>query len=148
MFASLLEAEADNLRAVKSWAEYSGELPGGLSYWRQPEQWRIMKSAFVAWCKANGYPIEPARNGISETDGGASEPDLDIHTRRGQAILQAIQQRSWNPLSVPKGGVKAIKSECMQNAKLFTESIFDRAWKASVKAGRVRTANHDTYAKR
>ena len=145
MFAALLESEADSLRAVKSWAEYAGELPGGLSYWRPPEQWRILKVAFVAWCKANGYPVEPPGN--AETS--SVQPEAGRRAQQIGEILRAIQGLGWNPLQIPYGGKKRLEGLCCDSApELFSPDAFEHAWKEALGKGLVRTANHGTYAKR
>jgi len=145
MFAALLESEADSLRAVKSWVEHIGELPGGVSYWRPPEQWRILRVAFVAWCKANGYPVEqPSDVGISQV-----QPEAGRRARQIDGILKAIQGLGWSPLQVPYGGKKKLEGLCCDSAPgMFSPDAFDHAWKEAVKKGLVRTAGHDTYAKR
>lgn len=145
MFAALLESEADSLRAVKSWAEHTGELPGGLSYWRPSEQWRILRVAFVAWCKANGYPVEQTGDaGISQV-----QPEAGRRAQQIDGILSAIQGLGWNPLQVPYGGKKKLEGLCCDSApEMFSPDAFDHAWKEAVKKGLVRTAGHDTYAKR
>lgn len=145
MFAALLESEADSLRTVKSWAEHTGELPGGLSYWRPPEQWRILRVAFVAWCKANGYPLEQAGG----TDLPQAQPEAGRRAQQIDGILRAIQGLGWNPLQVPYGGKKKLEGLCCDSAPgMFSPDAFDHAWKEAVKKGLVRTAGHDTYAKR
>ncbi len=145
MFAALLESEADNLRAVKSWAEHSGELPGGLSYWRPPEQWRILKVVFVAWCKANGYPVESASN--SEIP--QVQPAAGRRAQQIDGMLRTIQGLGWNPLQIPYGGKKKLEGLCCDSApELFSPDAFEHAWKEALGKGLVRTANHGTYAKR
>lgn len=145
MFAALLESEADSLRAVKSWAEHTSELPGGLSYWRPPEQWRILRVAFVAWCKANGYPVEQ----VGDADLPQVQPEAGRRAQQIDGILRAIQGLGWNPMQIPYGGKKRLEVLCCGSTpELFSPDAFGHAWKEALGKGLVRTANHGTYAKR
>lgn len=146
MFASLLESEADSLRAVKTWTEHTGDmLPGGVSYWRPPEQWRILKVAFVAWCKANGYPVEQAGN--AETS--SAQPETGRRAQQIAGILDTIKGLGWSPMQIPYGGKKRLEGLCCDSAPgMFSPDAFDHAWKEALRKGLVRTSGHDTYAKR
>lgn len=145
MFAGLLESEAESLRAVKSWAEHPGELPGGVSYWRPPEQWRILRVAFVAWCQANGYPAEHSGN----AQGSSAQPKTGRRAQQIAGVLDAITGLGWNPKQIPYGGKKRLEGLCCESApELFSPDAFGHAWKEALSKGLVRTANHGTYAKR
>lgn len=145
MLAALLESEADTLRAVKTWTEHSSELPGGVSYWRPPEQWRILKVVFVAWCKANGYPVEQASN----VEAPQVQPATGRRAYQIDGILAAIERLGWAPLQIPYGGKKKLEDLCCTSSPgMFSTDGFNHAWKAALRKGLVRTANHGTYAKR
>ena len=146
MFAALLASEADGLQAVKDWTEHCADmLPGGISYYRPPAQWRIPKGRFVAWCKANGYLVE--QSGNAETS--PAQPEAGRRAQQIDGILSAIQGIGWNPLQIPYGGKKRLEGVCCESAPgMFTPDAFDHAWKEALRKGLVRTAGHDTYAKR
>ncbi len=144
MFAALLEAEAETLRAVKTWTEHTCSLPGGVSYWRPPEQWRILRVAFEAWCKANGYPVVPASNAAISP----AQPEAGRRAQQIDGILRAIQSRGWNPQQIPLGGKKELEGLCCMDSQLFTPAGFGHAWTECLARKVVRTANHGTYAKR
>lgn len=149
MFAALLASEADALHAVKNWMEHHADmldmLPGGISYCRPPEQWRIPKNRYVAWCKANGYTVEPADNaGIPPV-----QPETGRRAQQIGEILKAIQGLGWNTLQIPYGGKKRLEDLCCASSPgMFSTDGFNHAWKEALKKGLVRTANHGTYAKR
>lgn len=52
LWVATLAAQADQLHVVKSWTEHIDSLPGGVSYIRDPREWRIPLYAFRAWKRA------------------------------------------------------------------------------------------------
>jgi hypothetical protein len=53
MYIALLTAEAEDGRlfCMKSWTG-----PGGISYMRQPDEWRVLRTALKSWMEARGIP--------------------------------------------------------------------------------------------
>lgn len=150
LWHSLLESQADELKAVKCWTSGGGlNLPGGVSYWRRPDQWQIPRGVFLAWCDRHGYQLqredEKGRSADGRETGGA---DVGRRDKQIARILDAIRRQGWNAMNIPTGGKGKIKSLCMTDAGLFTDNGFARAWQAAINAGLLRTANHDTYARR
>lgn len=60
IWLAVLEAAADELRAVKSWTEGRETVPGGISYIRPCTEWRITTAAFNQWRAANAPPPSQA----------------------------------------------------------------------------------------
>lgn len=60
VWLAVLEAAADELRAVKSWTEGRETVPGGISYIRPCTEWRITTAAFNQWRAANAPPPSQA----------------------------------------------------------------------------------------
>lgn len=145
MFAALLASEADALHAVKDWTEhYADMMPGGISYYRPAAQWRIPKGRFVAWCDANGYPVEQSGN-------AENPPAQSEEGRRAQQIgriREFVQAQCWDALRIPTGGKQKAKAACLEDTGLFTKSGFTRAWQAALDDGIIRTENHEKYARR
>lgn len=71
-----------------------------------------------------------------------------IVSTRIAAIVETARRLEYDPKCVAYGGKAAIKRECTKNAKLFTDSTFDDAWKAASKAGLITVDNVETYRKR
>lgn len=63
VWLAVLEAAADELRAVKSWTEGRETVPGGFSYIRPCPEWRITTAAFNQWRAANAPPPSQANQG-------------------------------------------------------------------------------------
>lgn len=150
LWQSLLESQADELNAVKSWASCaSGSLPGGISYWRSPLQWQIPRAQFLAWCEKHKY-----RLGFEEVksratcDGKTKGTDAGRRGKQVAAIMDAIRRQGWDAMRIPPGGKGRIKSICLTEAKLFTDTGFARGWQAAINGGLLRMENHDTYSRR
>lgn len=71
-----------------------------------------------------------------------------IESRRIRTIVETARRLGYNPECVAYGGKAAIKHECTKDARLFTDSTFDKAWQAARKAGLIDVENSDTYRKR
>lgn len=65
--------------------------------------------------------------------------------RRVRQICKVISNLGYRPLDIPDGGKQIIKKECLHDARHFTDSTFDAAWKVARKLGRIKTHNHDKY---
>jgi hypothetical protein len=62
------------------------------------------------------------------------------------ALCKTARQMGYDDLlSIPYGGKKAIEVECLKNPKLFTPSIFRRAWTAADEINRIRVKDKDNY---
>ena len=61
VWLAVLEAAADELRAVKSWTEGRETVPGGFSYIRPCPEWRITTAAFNQWRASNAPPPSQAK---------------------------------------------------------------------------------------
>lgn len=145
---ALLIDQADELRAVKVWVDRRAPyLPGGLSFQRGPEQWRIPVTVFRAWCASNGFTLAPDQGTLPATDDTAGEAG----TRRDRQIARIVEEikaQGWDALQVPYGGKQKIKAACLKVAALFTEDGFKRAWQAAIGQGAVRMEHHENYAPR
>ncbi|NMF99557.1 hypothetical protein GPA27_19450 [Aromatoleum toluolicum] len=149
LWLSLLESHADDLRAVRTWIDRTHTaLPGGISYWRSPDQWQIPRALFLAWCDKHGFQPHRDEEGIPSTRDTTPHGGADRRGKQIAVILEAIGRRGWNAMRIPTGGKGEIKSDCLTDARLFTKSGFDRAWQAAINAGHLRMENHDTYARR
>lgn len=150
MWQALLIDQAEALKAIKTWSDYSGmHVPGGISFLRSPEDWRLPLASFLAWCEREGYPIAHRRG--QQPPAGEEQTRSEPANRRARQIariLESVQARGWEALRIPNGGKQKIKAHCLEEAALFTEAGFARAWQAAINEGFLRTENHTTYAKR
>lgn len=145
---ALLIEQAEALHAVKTWTETTVDpLPGGVSYWRSPDEWRIPFGFFTRWCDERGYQLQ-AEGKQSAHDVGQGNTEESPRDRQIAGILDAIKGMGLDAMAIPTGWKQRIKAQCLTDRKLFTESRFDRAWQAAVNARRLRMENHETYAKR
>lgn len=147
---SLLESQADELKAVKCWGDRTNSaLPGGVSYWRSPEQWQIPRIVFLAWCDKYGCQLRlDEQKTPTSHDTTAKGIDESRRSKQIARILDAIRHLQWDAMSIPTGGKGEIKTRCLSDAQLFTDAGFARAWQAAINAGLLRVENHDTYARR
>lgn len=60
-------------------------------------------------------------------------------------ILGVIYALGFDAQKVPTGGKQTIKSICIKNLQLFTDSTFDSAWKVARDRDWVRMAEHDKF---
>jgi hypothetical protein len=88
MWLALLirDAEAGHLACIKSWIEGRGMFPGGFSYLRQPEEWRVMKSDLQKWIeeKSSEPDLSPTSTSQLVPEASSSEPE------RRLALLRAM----------------------------------------------------------
>lgn len=104
----------------------------------------IQREHFKAWCESRKLYSRFLfwdDNAVVEV---ANEQDgSGVVSRRIEAILIAVDAKGWNAELIPDGGKAEIKAICLKQARLFTDSTFDAAWKKAP----VRMANHATYTK-
>ncbi|MCX7168619.1 MAG: hypothetical protein NTV11_20425 [Rhodocyclales bacterium] len=146
----LLIDQADELRAVKVWTDRrSPYLPGGLSFQRRPEQWRISVAAFRAWCVSNGFTLAPDQDtpSLPAADAAAGKAG-GRRARQIARIVDEIKVQGWNALQVPYGGKQKIKAACLKETALFTEDGFTRAWQEAIGQGALRMEHHENYTSR
>lgn len=67
---------------------------------------------------------------------------------RISAIVKTATNLGFNPTEIPYGGKKKIRDECLQDAKLFTGSTFDKAWQQARDADKIDVVNSEIYRKR
>lgn len=150
LWLSLLENHADELGTVRTWIDRTHTaLPGGISYWRSPDQWQIPRALFLAWCDKLGFRLHPDEECQAGTVDRAA--DGDGTSRRGMQIariLEVIKCQGWDAMNIPTGGKGKVKAACLADARLFTDAGFARGWRAASNAGLLRMENHDTYARR
>lgn len=125
------EVQAIERRPCRTWLDAIGESPNEyvrawLGNARQEEAQEAMKAA-------------PAATPL---------PTVTTKERRIAAIVATACSLKYEPQKIAWGGKAAIKVECLKDAKLFTDSTFDKAWQAAVKAEKIRVENSDTYTKR
>ncbi|MSQ65569.1 MAG: hypothetical protein EXR37_04340 [Limnohabitans sp.] len=88
MWLALLirDAEVGHLPCIKNWIEGRGMFPGGFSYVRQPEEWRVMKSDLQKWIeeKSSEPGSSPSTTSQLAPEATSSEPE------RRLALLRAM----------------------------------------------------------
>ncbi len=62
-----------------------------------------------------------------------------------EMILAVISALNFDPLQIPDNGKAKVKRSCLTRP-LFTDSGFEHAWKAGLKAGYFRLANHEKFS--
>ena len=91
---ALLENSAEELKAVTQWVEHRGAVPGGVSYLRPPEEWRIPLPAFNTWRRTNGFTSAPAPEaqppGRPAAPGELPQGDAQGGRRRTDNLKRAI----------------------------------------------------------
>lgn len=138
--------ESGALMAVRKRVSHGG-VPGGVSYVLPPLDWRIPRAAFYAWCARSGM-LAPDATGSVTPPVQEEPPRPSRQDERIQQILVRMRLRDCPPLKVPTGEKARLRTECVQaDPRLFTPAAFDHAWKAAVSAGRIRTENHEMYAR-
>lgn len=147
---ALLIDHADELRAVKVWVDRRAPyLPGGLSFQRGPEQWRIPVAVLCAWCASNGFTLAPDQDTLALPAADATTDE--VVTRRARQIakiVETIRAQGLDALQLPYGGKQKVKAACLADAGLFTEDGFKRAWQAGIGQGVLRTEHHENYTPR
>jgi hypothetical protein len=76
MWLALLirDAEVGHLPCIKTWIEGRGMVPGGVSYVRQPEEWRVLKSDLQVWIKEKSSEPGSPLGTTSQLEAASSEP--------------------------------------------------------------------------
>jgi len=150
VWLAVLEAAADELRAVKSWTEGRETVPGGFSYIRPCPEWRITTAAFNQWRAANAPPPSQANQGEAApnkpaTGGSARTRHDDIQIeiddvragleQRGEPVTPAkvmamLKARAGRPDSciseTAPDGVIWIRGSSGKPAKLTMEALRQR----------------------
>lgn len=147
IWLAVLEAAADELRAVKSWTEGRETVPGGISYIRPCTEWRITTAAFNQWRAANAPPPSQANQGEAapamEADMRARSDDMAIELscviagleQRGEPVTPAkvmamLKARAGRPDSciseTAPDGVIWIRGSSGKPAKLTMEALKQR----------------------
>jgi chromosome segregation and condensation protein ScpB len=121
----------------------------------------VTRDAFAAWLRTVGEnPSELARAWLGDTwqddakeamkaaPAALSAPNETLSERRTAAIVKTAIRLEYEPLRIAWGGKVTIKLECLKDARLFTNSTFDKAWQAAVNAGKIKVENSESYAKR
>jgi hypothetical protein len=121
----------------------------------------IAPAAAAAWLDAIGETLtehvrawlgderrEEAQEAIKAAPAATPAPIETTKERRIAAIVATACNLGYEPKRIAWGGKAAIKAECLKDAKLFTDSTFDAAWKAAVKAEQIKVENWETYTKR
>lgn len=145
---ALLIEQAEALHTVKTWTETSSTLPpGGVSYWRSPDEWRIPFGRLTTWCAERGYQL-PTEDKQAVPDDGQGNAQGGRRASQIHRILEVIQAMGMDAMSLPTGEKQRIKAQCLTDRRLFSESAFDRAWQAAVNSRCLRMENHDTFARR
>jgi hypothetical protein len=82
----------------------------------------------------------------------AAAPSKDSATGRKElqicAIEAATDELNLPRMSIPTGGKRSIKDECLKDRHLFTKDGFDDAWQVAVDQKRIRMLKHDLYSRR
>lgn len=64
-----------------------------------------------------------------------------------ERILLALERLQLDPMLIPKGWKKVVKSECLEEPNWFTDASFDHAWKVASKAGLISVEGREDYVK-
>lgn len=101
-------------------------------------------------------PLNDALVAVKEIEGARCK----LHNEQSEAQKQRIIDKRVNVIvetakefefylqSIPYGGKKKIKEKCLNDAMLFTESTFDKAWQEAVRQSLVKVKNAESYRKR
>ena len=84
--------------------------------------------------------VDTESSEILPVKGGLGRRDDQINS-----ILAEITALKFDPQKIPDGGKSIIKLACLKQAQLFTDSGFDRAWKAGRKEKLFKLLNHHKY---
>lgn len=124
--------EAINVEPVLNVSVYEGD---------KEQKWYIQREHFKQWCQARGLSPRFLFGDSCRSD---NERDTSsVVDRRIDAILIAISAKGWDANEIPDGGKAQIKEICLKQAKLFTDSTFDAAWKRAP----VTMKSHATFTK-
>lgn len=131
-YSKPMPSEAERLR-----------LPRGA--WCGNDKAEIFSDDLNAWLSAN-FPRVAWRFPVLVP---ATEPTPDKGRRDMQveAIVQQASAFQYPLKSIPYGGKAKIKTECLKNRNLFTDSGFDHAWDEAKKRKLIEVANVGAYRK-
>jgi len=101
-------------------------------------------------------PLKDALVAVKEIEGAGCilhskhrEPQKQrIIDQRVNAIVETANEFEFDLQSIPYGGKKKIKEKCLNDAMLFTEPTFDKAWQEAVRQSLVKVKNAESYRKR
>jgi hypothetical protein len=68
--------------------------------------------------------------------------------RRSQQVAKINETAialGYDPLNIPESGKVAIRSECLKDAGIFTDSAFEKAWIVANKKGLIRIKDKEKY---
>lgn len=91
---------------------------------------------------------EDRSKGKAEPEQPKPQKQTRIIDNRVNAIVKQATVLEYDLQSIPYGGKKKIKDKCLNDARLFTESTFDKAWQEASRQGLVKVENVENYRKR
>lgn len=111
----------------------------------------VPRDAFAAWLRSIGENPnafvrawlgdawqEEVQEAMKAAPAATPVPAEATKERRIAAIVATAYSLKYEPQKIAWGGKAAIKAECLKDAKLFTDSTFDKAWQAAVKAEKIK----------
>lgn len=105
------------------------------------QNYKVRLTEFAIWAQSNGWNIPKnfPQTSNSQIKQGRRKQQIEI-------IKNTIQKLCFDPLSIPDNGKAKIKEICLNQQHVFTDSGFEHAWKAGLKASFFRLANHNRYS--
>lgn len=104
----------------------------------------------IAWLRRHDREIPDWLDGRQNVDpeSWGWHPSVKSARRREQmTILQlAVRDSGFIPLAIENHGKGVIRDICLRHKEVFTDDGFRACWKHAVKAGFVRTENHERHA--
>lgn len=88
---------------------------------------------------------------VSVASHPSQERGLGKREQQVRIVVEIAHEFGFDLLRIPNGGKVKLRKECAKkHPKLFTgeESQFNDIWNAALETGRIRMANHDTFARR
>jgi hypothetical protein len=87
----------------------------------------------------------PLNWGFNESE---TTNDKGKQVKQIKFICKTANDLGFNPLNVPITGKATIKTKCLENSKLFTDSGFDHAWKEANKRNLISIQDKEKYLPR
>jgi len=97
-----------------------------------------LNEALVA-AKEIGEAISELHNDQNDTQ------KLGQRAKRVSVIVETAKAFEYDLQSIPYGGKKKIKDKCLDNARLFTDSTFEKAWQEAKRRKLIEVVNVETY---
>lgn len=110
------------------------------AYWDDLNAWLEQSHPRIAWRFS-----APASNPKAGEEQDQSESTASKTTQRTDWITRMAEDMFDDSLAIPEGGKSKLREKALQNAALFTESTFEKAWQAAKKNGAVEMANVEKY---